>query len=30
MAAISTTEYGDPDTQAEMLASLSPIHRSTA
>lgn len=27
MAAISKTEYGDPDTQAEMLASLSPIHR---
>ncbi|MHB8798421.1 MAG: S9 family peptidase [Thermoanaerobaculia bacterium] len=27
MAAISNTEYGDPDTQAEMLASLSPIHR---
>jgi len=27
MAAISTTEYGDPKTQAAMLASLSPIHR---
>ena len=27
MAAISKTEYGDPDAQAEMLASLSPIHR---
>jgi dipeptidyl aminopeptidase/acylaminoacyl peptidase len=26
MAAISTTEYGDPATQAEMLRSLSPIH----
>ena len=27
MAAISKVEYGDPETQAEMLASLSPIHR---
>ncbi len=27
MAAISTTEYGDPATQAEMLRSLSPIHK---
>jgi len=27
MAAISRTEYGDPETQAEMLAGLSPIHR---
>ncbi len=27
MAAISKIEYGDPDTQAEMLKSLSPIHR---
>lgn len=27
MAAISTTEYGDPATQAEMLKSLSPIHK---
>ncbi|MFN6933535.1 MAG: S9 family peptidase [Tsuneonella sp.] len=27
MAAISTTEYGDPVTQAEMLKSLSPIHK---
>ena len=27
MAAISTVEYGDPATQAEMLASLSPIHK---
>jgi dipeptidyl aminopeptidase/acylaminoacyl peptidase len=27
MAAISTIEYGDPVTQKEMLASLSPIHR---
>ncbi len=27
MAAISKIEYGDPDTQAEMLRSLSPIHR---
>ncbi len=27
MAAISTTEYGDPATQAELLRSLSPIHK---
>jgi dipeptidyl aminopeptidase/acylaminoacyl peptidase len=27
MAAVSTTEYGDPATQAEMLRSLSPIHK---
>lgn len=27
MAAISKVEYGDPDTEAAMLASLSPIHR---
>jgi dipeptidyl aminopeptidase/acylaminoacyl peptidase len=27
MAAISTVEYGDPATQADMLASLSPIHK---
>lgn len=27
MAAISTTEYGDPVTQAAMLRSLSPIHK---
>lgn len=27
MAAISRAEYGDPDTQAALLASLSPIHR---
>jgi dipeptidyl aminopeptidase/acylaminoacyl peptidase len=27
MAAISTTEYGDPATQGEMLKSLSPIHK---
>ena len=27
MAAISTVEYGDPATQAEMLRELSPIHR---
>ena len=27
MAAISKVEYGDPDTEAEMLASLSPINR---
>lgn len=27
MAAISTVEYGDPDTQAEMLHALSPIHK---
>jgi dipeptidyl aminopeptidase/acylaminoacyl peptidase len=27
MAAISKVEYGDPDTQAEMLRKLSPIHR---
>lgn len=27
MAAISKGEYGDPDTQAEMLRDLSPIHR---
>ncbi len=27
MAAISTTEYGDPATQAEMLKSISPIHK---
>ena len=27
MAAISTIEYGDPKTQADMLRSLSPIHR---
>jgi len=26
MAAISTIEYGDPKTQADMLKSLSPIH----
>jgi dipeptidyl aminopeptidase/acylaminoacyl peptidase len=27
MAAISTVEYGDPITEAEMLKSLSPIHK---
>jgi dipeptidyl aminopeptidase/acylaminoacyl peptidase len=27
MAAISKTEYGDPDTEAEMLKSLSPINK---
>jgi dipeptidyl aminopeptidase/acylaminoacyl peptidase len=27
MAAISTVEYGDPATQADMLAQLSPIHK---
>jgi dipeptidyl aminopeptidase/acylaminoacyl peptidase len=27
MAAISKVEYGDPDTQAEMLRDLSPIHK---
>ncbi|HET6313755.1 MAG TPA: S9 family peptidase [Chloroflexia bacterium] len=27
MAAISKTEYGDPDTEAEMLRDLSPIHK---
>src|SRR5688572_24636392 len=27
MAAISTVEYGDPATQADMLRQLSPIHR---
>jgi dipeptidyl aminopeptidase/acylaminoacyl peptidase len=27
MAAISTVEYGDPATQAELLARLSPIHK---
>jgi len=27
MAAISTTEYGDPATEADMLKSLSPIHK---
>ena len=27
MAAISTIEYGDPEKEAEMLASLSPIHK---
>jgi dipeptidyl aminopeptidase/acylaminoacyl peptidase len=27
MAAISTIEYGDPATQADMLAKLSPIHK---
>jgi len=27
MAAISKVEYGDPDTQREMLRALSPIHR---
>lgn len=27
MAAVSTTEYGDPATQADMLRSLSPIHK---
>lgn len=27
MAAISTIEYGDPTTQAELLAELSPIHK---
>jgi dipeptidyl aminopeptidase/acylaminoacyl peptidase len=27
MAAISTVEYGDPKTQAEMLRDLSPIHK---
>jgi dipeptidyl aminopeptidase/acylaminoacyl peptidase len=29
MAAISTIEYGDPATQAEMLKQLSPIHKSS-
>jgi len=27
MAAISKIEYGDPDTEAEMLRDLSPIHK---
>ena len=27
MAAISKVEYGDPDTEAEMLASISPINK---
>ncbi len=27
MAAISTVEYGDPDSQAELLRDLSPIHK---
>jgi dipeptidyl aminopeptidase/acylaminoacyl peptidase len=27
MAAISTIEYGDPETEADLLADLSPIHR---
>ena len=27
MAAISKVEYGDPDTQADLLRSLSPIHK---
>jgi dipeptidyl aminopeptidase/acylaminoacyl peptidase len=27
MAAISTTEYGDPVTQSAVLKSLSPIHK---
>jgi dipeptidyl aminopeptidase/acylaminoacyl peptidase len=27
MAAVSTSEYGDPKTQADMLRSLSPIHK---
>jgi dipeptidyl aminopeptidase/acylaminoacyl peptidase len=27
MAAISTTEYGDPATEADVLRSLSPIHK---
>ena len=27
MAAVSTTEYGDPATEADMLKSLSPIHK---
>ena len=27
MAAISTLEYGDPATQAELLRELSPIHK---
>jgi dipeptidyl aminopeptidase/acylaminoacyl peptidase len=27
MAAISTVEYGDPETQADLLRDLSPIHR---
>jgi dipeptidyl aminopeptidase/acylaminoacyl peptidase len=27
MAAISRTEYGDPETEAALLASLSPVHR---
>ena len=27
MAAISTLEYGDPETQAELLRDLSPLHR---
>jgi dipeptidyl aminopeptidase/acylaminoacyl peptidase len=27
MAAISTVEYGDPATQADLLAQLSPIHK---
>ncbi|MEI9913228.1 MAG: prolyl oligopeptidase family serine peptidase [Bacteroidota bacterium] len=29
MAAISTVEYGDPVTQADMLRQLSPIHKVT-
>jgi dipeptidyl aminopeptidase/acylaminoacyl peptidase len=29
MAAISKIEYGDPDTEAEMLKQLSPIHKSS-
>ena len=29
MAAISTVEYGDPATQAEMLKQLSPIHKAS-
>ena len=29
MATISTIEYGDPATQAEMLKQLSPIHKSS-
>ena len=27
MAAVSTVEYGDPATQADLLRDLSPIHR---
>jgi dipeptidyl aminopeptidase/acylaminoacyl peptidase len=27
MAAVSRAEYGDPDTQADLLRRLSPIHR---